>query len=135
MVVTNGLQYKGGTTILPKAIMSEKLPGNIGSQEYNKGVEPDMDMKVEFAINDRLEAIIFHDKPFEKDLSWLEFDLGSNKLDFVMEDGDVRNFGIPIDPKLAKHMQNAFQILMVLKDYGSGEPVEGGYFPLILHKD
>ena len=105
------------------------------NEEYNKGVNADMDMKVEFAINDRAEAIIFHNKPFTKSLSWLEFDMNDNRLDFVLEDGDIRNFGIPVDPSLAKHMQNAFQVLMVLSDEKTGDPIEGDYMPLILHKD
>lgn len=103
--------------------------------EYNKGHAPgDSDMKVELAINERAEAIVFHNKPFAKTLSWLEFDLDDKRLDFIMDDGDVRNFGIPVHPDLSKHMQNAFQILMVQMDDQKGEPIEGDYFPLIIHR-
>jgi hypothetical protein len=100
--------------------------------ELNAG--SDGDMKVELVVNERAEAIIFHDKPFKKTLSWLEFDLDSNKLDFIMNDGDLRNFGIPVHPDLSKYMQNAFQVLMVLMDDKTGEPEEGNYFPLIIHR-
>ena len=55
-------------------------------------------------------------------------------MDFVMNDGDVRNFGIPVDPKLKKYLQNSFQILMVQMDDKSGDPVEGDYFPIIIHR-
>ncbi len=107
---------------------------NTSEPEYNKGTDKDDDINVELAINDRAEAIVFHDKPFAKTLSWLEFDLDSNKLDFIMNDGDVRNFGIPVHPDLASYMQNAFQVLMVLADGGTGEPEKGDYFPLIIHR-
>lgn len=99
-----------------------------GTQEENSQVN------AELVVNDRAEAFVFHDKPFEKTLSWLEFDLDRNKLDFIMDDGDVRNFGIPVDPKLAKYLQNAFQVLMVQMDTETGEPIEGDYFPLIIHR-
>lgn len=94
----------------------------------------DGDLKVELAINDRAEAIVFHSAPFRKKLSWLEFDLDSNRLDFIMNDGDIRNFGIPVHPELAKHMQNAFQVLMVQMDNKTGEKIEGNYYPLIIHR-
>jgi hypothetical protein len=103
------------------------------SKAVNKG--SDGDLKVELVVNERAEAVIFHNKPFKKVLSWLEFDLGKSRLDFIMNDGDIRNFGIPVHPDLAKYMQNAFQVLMVLMDEDTGEPEEGHYFPLVIHRD
>jgi hypothetical protein len=111
--------------------MIEKIATEPG---YNEGTHPDMDVRVELYVNDRAEAFILHDKPFAKPLSWLEYDLDQDKMDFVMEDGDVRNFGIPVDPKLKKYLQNSFQVLMVMMDDKSGEPVEGDYYPIIIHR-
>ena len=105
------------------------------SQNYNRGHAPDdKTMTVELAINDRAEAIVFFSKPFPHDLSWLEFDLNNSRLDFIMDNGEIRTFGIPVQPELAKYMQNAFQVLMVLMDEKTGEPVGGNYFPLIIHR-
>jgi hypothetical protein len=101
---------------------------------FNEGVSPDMDLKVELVVNDRAEAFVFHNKPFKKKMSWLEYDLESHKLDFIMNDGDIRNFGIRVDPKLAKYLQNSFQVLMVQMDEATGEPIEGDYYPLIIHR-
>jgi hypothetical protein len=92
------------------------------------------DVKVELVVNEMAEAIVFHNKPFDKELSWLEFDLDENRLDFVMNDGDLRTYGIAVNPELSKYMQNAFQVLMVLMDENSGDPEEGQYFPLIIHR-
>lgn len=94
----------------------------------------DPDFKVDLVINDTAEVYVFHNKPFRKKLSWLEFDLGTNNLDFVMNDGDVRNFGAKVPGHLARHMQNAYQVMMVLMDEKSGQPVSGDYFPLIIHR-
>ena len=101
---------------------------------YNEGRHPETGMNVELMINDRAQAMILYDKPFSKKLSWLEYDLDSSKLDFVLEDGDLRNFGIPVHPKLAKYMQNAYQVLMVQVDEQAGESYDNGYVPLIIHR-
>ena len=110
------------------------MPDLTLQQEYNKGRAPDdNDMRVEIAVNDIAEAIVFHNRPFSHPLSWLEFDLDHGKLTFVMGQGDFKDFFISVHPDLTKYMQNAFQVLMVLMDE-SNEPVEGGYIPLILHR-
>jgi threonyl-tRNA synthetase len=114
--------------------MIEKIETEPG---YNEGIHPDLKIKVELYVNDRAEAIVFYDRPFNKQLSWLEYDLDDDRMDFVMEDGDIRNFGIPIDPKLKKYLQNSHQVLMVKTDDKSGqkiEAVEGEYFPIIIHR-
>lgn len=100
--------------------------------EYNE-VE-DKDFKVELVVNPDAKTFVFHTKPFRKKLSWLEFDLNDNRLDFVTQDGDVRNFGLPVSPELAKYMQNASRVLLVLMDEETGEALEGAYVPLIVHR-
>ena len=107
-------------------------------EDTNKAVlniGEDEGVKVELVVNDRAEAAILHSKPFTKQLSWLEFDLDSNKLDFILEDGDLRTFGIPVHPDLSKYLQNAFQVLMVEVDEETGDRGEDQhYMPLIIHR-
>lgn len=90
--------------------------------------------KVDLVINDKAEVFIFHIKQFSKPLSWLEFNMATRDLDFVLEEGETRNFGVAVPDKYAKHMQNAHQIMMVQMD-DKGKPVSGEYFPLILHQE
>jgi hypothetical protein len=94
----------------------------------------DPGFKLNLAINTEARVVIFHNKPFRQKMSWLEFDINRNRLDFVMNDGSIRNFGIPVAPDLSKYMQNAFQVLMVLVDEKTGEPEGGHYYPLIIHR-
>ena len=77
------------------------------SDKLNKGTDESTGLQAELFVNDRAEAMIKYSQPFDQELSWLEYDLDSSKLDFVMEDGDIRNFGIPVEPGLAKYLQNA----------------------------
>lgn len=94
----------------------------------------DPDFKLNLAVNKDARVVVYHNKSFRRKLSWLEFDLNRNRLNFVMNDGARRDFGIPISPDLAKYMQNAYQVLMVLIDERSGEAESGNYFPLIIHR-
>jgi len=110
--------------------MSKETPAAAMTED----ARADADVKVELVVNDRAEAFIFHNKPFRKRLSWLEYDLDSHRLDFIMNDGDVRNFGIPVNPQFGKYLQNSFQVLLVQLDEGTGQPLGGNYFPLIIHK-
>ncbi len=107
--------------------------GNLTDFVY--GVTDDSPFKVEVAINDDGRVILFHNKVFKNDLSWLEFDLETNKLDFILDGGMVRDFGMPLDKSVSKHMHNAHQILAVLLDEETGDAKEGHYIPLILHRD
>lgn len=91
-------------------------------------------LKVEVAINDDGRVILFHNKVFKSDLSWLEFDLGTSKLDFILDGGHSRDFGMPLDKSVSKHMHNTHQVLTVLLDDETGNAKEGHYIPLILHQ-
>lgn len=107
---------------------SKKTPENA----VNTG--RDGDLEVELVVNDRAEATLFHNMPFKATPSWFEYDLDDSRLDFIMNEGDIRSFGIPVDPDLNKYMQNAYQVLVVLKDKETSEPEEGSYLPLIIHR-
>jgi len=96
------------------------------------GLNPDENMAVYFIVGDGPEAFVFHDQPFSKTLSWIEYDLASSRLDFILEDGEIRNFGIPIDRKYSPYMQNLHTISVVLQE--NGECVDGYDFPLIVHR-
>lgn len=116
------------------AAMTENLPSASNRSGYIDGAPFETDMKVELVINERAETFIFHNKPFTRQISWIEYDLDTSKLDFIMNNGDQRNFGLFVKKDMSKYLQNAYQILMVLTDEKSGEPIEGEYFPIIIHR-
>lgn len=91
-------------------------------------------LDLEVAIKEDGRVVIFHSHPFKNDLSWMEFDLETSKLDFILDDGAIRDIGMPLNAGVTKHMQNSHQILMVLMDPKTGEATEGHYVPLIIHR-
>src|SRR5690606_16966804 len=95
----------------------------------------DPNFKVDLVVNEGAKVAVFHNKPFQRPLSWLEFNLGTRDLDFIMDDGDIRNFGTKVPEPFARDMQNAYQVLMVLMDEETGEPDSSQWFPLIIHRD
>lgn len=102
--------------------------------DFVHGVDADNHLDIEVAVNEVGKVIVFHNRVFKNDVSWFEFDLSTNKLDFVLDDGETRDAGIPLGQDVAKYMQNSHQILMVLLDNDTGEATEGNYIPLIIHK-
>lgn len=107
--------------------------GNLTDFVY--GVDENNHLDIEVAVNEKGKVVVFHNRPFKNDIAWFEFDLGTNKLDFILDDGDVRDAGLPLSKDVAKYMQNSHQILMVLLDNDTGEAKEGSYIPLIIRKD
>lgn len=108
-----------------------KTFGNLTDFVY--GATEESKLEIEVAVKDDGKCAVFHNKPFKNSLSWLEFDLESYKLDFVLDDGEIRDVGLPLTKEVSKNMQNSHQVLMVLMDDATGKPKEGRYVPLILH--
>ena len=116
----------------PSVPYTERPPvGNL--TDFVIPVEGRKHLDVEVAIKEDNRVVLFYDRPFKKEISWFEFDLRTNKLDFVIDNGDVRDLGLPLSKDVAKYMQNTHQILMVLIDFKTGEAQEGSYVPLIIH--
>ncbi len=93
----------------------------------------DPGFSIELVVNEGGKVAAFHNRPFRKKLLWLEFNPGENRLEFVLDDGGRRNFGTEIPLNLAKEINEARQILMVLTDEDAEEPVASGFFPLIVN--
>lgn len=114
------------------ALYSERPPvGNLSDFVASDGGKH---LDIEIAIKEDGHVIVFHSHPFTREVSWFEFDLSTNKLDFVIDNGDVRDIGLPLNQAVAKHMQNSHQILMVLMNPKTGEATQGNYVPLIIHR-
>ena len=102
--------------------------------DFVSGVDENNHLDIEVAVNETGKVVVFHNREFKKDISWFEFDLGNNRLDFILNDGEIRDAGLPLSKNVAKYMQNSHQILMVLLDNKTGEATEGQYVPLIIHQ-
>ncbi len=121
----------------PKHIEHETIDrppvGNL--TDFVEGIKSDKDfLDIEVAVKHDGRIAIFHTLPFKKAISWFEFDMNDNRLDFIFEDGDIRDIGLPLKQDVAKHMQNSHQILTVLINPKTREEVVGPYVPLILHR-
>lgn len=102
--------------------------------DFVSGVDANNKLDVEVAVNDKGKVVVFHNRPFKNEVSWFEFDLDNSKFDFIMGNGEIRNASLPLDPRMAKYMQNTHQVLMVLIDPKTGEATQGNYVPLIIHR-
>jgi hypothetical protein len=102
--------------------------------DFVYGVDENNELQIDVAVREDGRCAVFYNKPFKSDISWLEFDLGTCMLDFVLDSGEIRDAGLPVTKTMSKNMQNTHQMLMVLIDDKTGEPKEGQYIPLIIHR-
>lgn len=98
------------------------------------GVDENNTLQIEVAVNEQGKVVLFHNRPFKQEIAWFEFDLRTAKLDFILDDGEIRDAGFFVTKTMSKYMQNSHQILMILLDNDTGEAKEGNYIPLIIHK-
>lgn len=114
--------------------IAERPPvGNL--TDFVHGVDENNHLDIEVAVTEQGKVVVFHNRAFKKEIAWFEFDLGTNKLDFILDGGDIRDAGLPLTKDVAKYMQNSHQILMVYMDNETGEAKEGNYVPLIIRRD
>ena len=111
----------------------EEVPQRGNLTDFVYGVDENNKLQIEVAVKEDGRCAIFYNKPFRDDLAWLEFDLDTYRLDFVLDCGELRNAGMDLTKEMAKNMQNTHQMLMVLMDDVTGAAKEGVYVPLILH--
>lgn len=112
----------------------KELPSNGNLTDFFYDVDDDNRLQIEVAVKDDGRCAVFHNKRFRNELSWLEFDLETNRLDFVLDGGLVRDVGMPLTKEVSKNMQNTHQVLMVLMDDDTGGARQGAYVPLIIHR-
>ena len=94
---------------------------------------PQSPLYVEIAVDERYRILVLHNKSFVKDIAWFEFDIKNTTLDFVLDNGETRGFGMKLKPEIARYMQNAHQILRIQMDDDTGQAMNDDYIPLILH--
>lgn len=112
--------------------ISEAPPvGNL--TDFVEDVIADDKLYVEVSVDDTGKVVLFHNKRFKMPVSWFEFDLQDGKLEFILEDGKVREPKLPLSSEMTKYMHNSHQILMVRIDDETGDANDGHYVPLILH--
>lgn len=133
ILVTLGFRKANNTNMTEEQQTAEPKEEYGNLNDFVINMDKSIPLQVEVAIEEDGRVILFHNKPFKYQLSWFEFDTSSNQLDFVIEDGNIRDFGLPLDSSVAKHMHNAHQILTVEVNQESGEASRGAYIPLIIH--
>jgi len=93
---------------------------------------PDYDMEVAL-IHDHNDLLyIIHDKPFSNILSWVEYDTQTGMLNFIMDDGNLQDFGIPISDQYKNNLSVMPEIAIAYLH--RGEFQSGFEYPLIVHK-
>lgn len=102
--------------------------------DFVYGVTEESKLNIEVAVKEDGRCAVFYNKPFKHEPTYLEFDLDTRFLKFVLDTGDMRNTGGQLTENMSKNMQNTHQMLMILMDDDTGKAKEGKYLPLIIHR-
>ncbi len=99
--------------------------------DTNTADNPDFDLEVYIALGDDDLVYILHDEKFQKELSWIEYDIKEKRIDFIMEDGDLRHFGISIKPAYEPYLKTMSSI--AIAHVNNGKYIDGNMYPLMIH--
>jgi hypothetical protein len=94
---------------------------------------PDADINIDYFVSEDADVCLMHDRPFSKALSWIEYDLKTNQLQIIMEDGDIRDFGMAVSPILQPYFQNTQFVHVIQLNTIDKCPVASIEIPLIIH--
>ena len=94
---------------------------------------PDMQMETYLMRGPDDQIYVLHDTPFMKKLSWVEFNPQTAKIAFVMEDGEIRDFGISVEDKFTGFLSQQEMIAVAL--INNGKYVSGHNYPLIKYEN
>lgn len=89
------------------------------------------DIEAFLLLDNPNDAFIFHEYPFENELSWLEYDVETARLDFILQDGELRHFGIPVADHMRKYLHDMNSICVAKTD--NGIVVDEQDIPLVIH--
>tara|TARA_B100001989_G_C24526693_1_gene459085 strand:- start:710 stop:1021 length:312 start_codon:yes stop_codon:yes gene_type:complete len=78
------------------------------------------------------QVIIFHDRPIEEEISWIEYDQSSNSFSIVYVDGFTQSLGFEINSKTAMNLMNSGQVVLA---YLEGKQIMSTQEVVIIAKD
>lgn len=80
-------------------------------------------MNVILTVNDRFQAILFHDAPFNFQPAWVEFARDARGVRIIGEDGQEYLAGVGVSKDVLQHLDDVNDILLVhMRD---GQPLDG----------
>lgn len=93
----------------------------------------DKEFKLNINVAKTGKLYVFHNKPFSQPLGWLEFHADSKMLDIILDDGQIRNFGIKVPERMQAKLLETTQINVVQMDEKTKQPLCGESYALIAH--
>jgi|GEM_PF-5514870 len=88
--------------------------------------------KIDLIIGQDDVFYVLSDTFFDSRVEWLEYYAESRRLEFILEEGEIRNFSIPVEEGLATRLEHQTAAILLK---GTMDKIEehGGY-TLIVHR-
>ena len=90
-----------------------------------------VDIEAFLLLDNPNDAFIFHEHPFDNELSWLEYDAQTARIDFIMQDGALRNFGTPVADHMKEYLNHMHSVCVARTN--NGVVISEQDVPLIIH--
>ena len=88
-------------------------------------------MKLDLAVSDEDKIYIFHDKPFQERVNWVEYDMDTKQIFCITEKGRIQGLGLNVKKNMQEQIIKATCIFVVYVD--KGETKEILEMPIIFH--
>lgn len=89
-------------------------------------------VNVNLVIGESGAAYVVCDQAFDKPVAHLEFNARRASLEFVMSDGEIRNFGVPVSRDISQSFMDQTLVTMILM--ADNEIEFHTDYPLVVHR-
>lgn len=112
--------------------IEERIKNNLDNMVIMDMNNPDKDMEIYLTIHDDGTPFIIHDAPFTESISWIEYHINTNQIDYITDSGEIRNFGIQIHPSFGAAIQDKNSIALI--HMVNGKALGGDELSLIIQQ-
>ena len=72
--------------------------------------------EIEFIVNDIGNVLLLHKGALKHPYSWAQYDQTTNIFQFITDEGEIQNLGLPINLAMASPFNRTNEIIMVETD-------------------
>ena len=88
--------------------------------EYQSPLKENLENMMEIAVvvKENGDFWLVHDKPFEEEPGWVEYDPQSRKLSFVTENGHIHGIELNLSDEACRRLNNAETVFLMYMEGG-----------------
>lgn len=81
------------------------------------------EMKLDLAVNDDGEIYLFHEKPFNEAVNWVEYSEVEQKIYLVTQEGRIQGLGMKVPKLIGGKIDQSIRIFLVHVENGAPKTI------------